>query len=97
VADALSTPAFAAVPAAARRHSLAGHALLPLAGVANTLLGMKLFGSGAMVELFLLPCLLLAVVLFRSSERRVMATLLASAIAYVALDGALGAPVASSP
>jgi hypothetical protein len=62
--------------------------------VTSPLLGMKLFGSGAMVELFLLPCALPAMVLFRSSERRVMATLLvASAIAYAALDGALGPPV----
>jgi hypothetical protein len=38
----LSTPFFAAVPAIARHHSLLGRAMLPLAGVANTMLGVKL-------------------------------------------------------
>jgi hypothetical protein len=49
----LSTPFFVAVPAVARRHSLAGRVLLPIAGVANTVLCVKLFGVASAVELFL--------------------------------------------
>ena len=51
----VSTPFFVAVPAVARRHSLTGRALLPIAGVANTLLCVKLFGVASAVELFLFP------------------------------------------
>jgi len=90
----LSTPAFAAVPYVARRHSLAGRALLPLAGIANTMLGAKLMGAGGAVYLFLLPCVLLAAVLFRASERAAAFVLLAvAALAYFGLHDALGAPV----
>jgi hypothetical protein len=48
----LSTPFFVAVPAVAHRHSLTGRALLPIAGVANTMLCVKLFGvaSGRIVS-----------------------------------------------
>ena len=59
----LSTPFFVAVPAVARRHSLTGRALLPIAGVANTMLCVKLFGVASAVELFLFPCILLAAIL----------------------------------
>ena len=55
----VSTPLFMAVPAVARSHPLAGRALLPIAGVANTVLCVKLFGIASAVELFLLPCVLL--------------------------------------
>jgi hypothetical protein len=90
----LSTPAFAAVPFVARRHSLAGRALLPLAGIANTMLGAKLMGAGAGAELFLLPCVLLAAVLFRSAERAAAFALLAlAALAYFGLRDSLGAPL----
>ena len=90
----LSTPAFAAVPWLARRHPLAGRALLPLAGVANTMLGAKLMGPGAAAEVFLLPCALLAGVLFRPGERWAALALLAlAALAHFALDPAFGAPI----
>ena len=90
----LSTPFFAAVPAVARRHSLFGRAMLPLAGVANTILGVKLLGTASAVELFLLPCILLAAILFRPGERAVMApVLLAPVAAYLAGDRILGSPL----
>ena len=86
-----STPFFAAVPAVARRYSLVGRAMLPLVGVANTVLCVKLLGVASAVELFLLPCILLGTILFRPGERTVMALVLASApVAYFALDGSLG-------
>jgi hypothetical protein len=90
----LSTPFFAAVPAIARRHSLLGRAMLPLAGVANTMLGVKLLGTASGVELFLLPCILLAAILFRPGERAVMApVLLAPVAAYLGADRILGPPL----
>src|SRR5271166_6302313 len=48
----VSTPLFMAVPAVARSHPLAGRALLPIAGVANTVLCVKLFGIASAVEVF---------------------------------------------
>jgi hypothetical protein len=90
----LSTPLFVAVPAVARHHSVAGRALLPVAGVANTVLCVKLFGVASAVELFLFPCILLAAILFRPAERVVAAfVLLTPFIAYMGLDWNLGPPV----
>ena len=90
----LSMPFFVAVPAVARRHSLVGRALLPIAGVANTVLSVKLFGVASAVELFLLPCILLAAILFRPRERAIMALVLAAPLlAYLAVDGNLGPPL----
>lgn len=90
----LSTPFFLAVPAVARRSSVAGRALLPLAGIANTVLSAKLFGESSGVELFLVPCLMIAALLFRRSERLVMLALVGLALlAYLGLHGHYGAPV----
>ena len=90
----LSTPAFAAVPYVMRRQPLAGRALLPIAGLANTMLGVKIMGAGAGVALFFLPCVLLAGLLFRAADRLVAFALLAvAALAYFGLRDALGAPL----
>lgn len=88
----LTTPLFLAVPAVARRHSLAGRAMLPIVGVANTVFCVKLIGLATAVELFMLPCILLAAILFRTSERRTMVpVLLVPFAAYFFLDSRLGA------
>lgn len=90
----LTTPFFLAVPALARRHSLAGRALLPVVGVVNTILCVKLLGANTAVELFLLPCVLLGAILFRSSERAAMLAVLALPFAaYFVLDGMVGPPL----
>jgi hypothetical protein len=89
----LSTPLFLVVPAVSRRHPLAGRALLPLAGVANTLLCAKLFGAASGVELFLAPCLMIAAMLFRRSERAAMLVVVALVLLPVLVPGAYGAPV----
>jgi hypothetical protein len=87
----LSTPFFVAVPALARRHSFVGRAMLPIAGVANTVLCVKLFGAASAVELFLLPCLLLGSILFRPHERIATAPVLALPfIAYLLVDWKFG-------
>ena len=90
----LTTPLFLAVPAVARRNALAGRALLPIVGTANTVFCVKLIGLATAVELFLLPCILLAAILFRTSERLAMVpVLLVPFAAYFLLDGRLGAPL----
>jgi hypothetical protein len=90
----ISTPLFLAVPAVARRHSLAGRALLPIAGIANTVLCVKLFGLASAVELFLLPCVLLGTILFRPHERVTMALVLSLPfIFYLGIDWNLAPPL----
>ena len=79
-----------------RRHSLAGRALLPIAGVANTVLCVKLFGVASAVELFLLPCVLLGTILFRPHERVTMALVLSLPfifISYLGIDWNLLPPL----
>lgn len=92
----LSTPFFLAVPAVARRHSAAGRALLPLAGMGNTVLCAWLFGVQSAVEIFLIPCAVLALLVFRPGERLVAYALSGLAFAiYFLLHGAYGAPLVS--
>jgi len=89
----LSTPVFLAVPALARRSPTAGRALLPLAGIANTVLSSKAFGQASGVEIFLIPCALIAATFFRASERLISFAIIGVAIVvYLALDGAYGFP-----
>lgn len=90
----LSTPLFLVVPALSRRSSIAGRALLPFAGVANTVVSAKAFGQASGVEIFLIPCALIAAAFFRPSERLIAFSLIGLAIfVYLGLDGAYGAPV----
>jgi hypothetical protein len=92
----LTTPLFAAIPAIARRSSLLGRAMLPIVGTANGILAVKLIGADTGVELFLLPCVLLATILFRPGERVVMLAVLAVPFAaYFLLDRTLGLPLAT--
>ena len=90
----LSTPLFAAVPAFVRRNSRLGRALLLVAGIGNTLLCRVAFGAGSGVEVFLIPCLMLALMLFRRSERAFAFGFTALAFAAYLLPAAwLGAPI----
>lgn len=92
----LSTPFFLAVPAVARWNGLAGRALLPLAGIGNTVLSAWLFGTASAVEIFLVPCGVLTLLLFRPQER--LAGLLLTALAFGAfllLHDAYGPPMAT--
>jgi hypothetical protein len=90
----LSTPFFFAVPAVARRNSLAGRILMCVAGTLNTVLCMWAFGTASGVELFYLPCILLGAILFRPTEK--LAALFCVGlpmVAYLVLHGRLGAPL----
>lgn len=89
----LSTPFFLAVPALARKNSLAGRALLPATGIANGIQCAWLFGVASGVEMFLIPCAVLALLLFRPRERLVSYGLtFAAFLAYFLLHDAYGAP-----
>lgn len=91
----LSTPFFLAVPAVARWNGIAGRMLLPLAGIGNTVLSAWLFGPASAVEIFLVPCGVIALLLFRPRERLAGLALTALAFgAYLGLHGAYGAPLA---
>ncbi|WP_245928074.1 hypothetical protein [Bosea psychrotolerans] len=90
----LSTPLFAAVPAAMRRSSLFGRALLLVAGIGNTLLCRVAFGPGSGVEVFLFSCLMLALLLFRRRECAFALGFAALAfIVYLQPSALLGAPL----
>jgi hypothetical protein len=90
----LSTPFFVAVPAVARRSSLLGRALLPVTGIANTMVSAKAFGGASGVELFLGPCVTIAALSFRRSERWVMLVLVGLGLAtYLYLHGRYGTPL----
>lgn len=90
----LSTPFFAAVPAAMRRSPLLGRALLLVAGIGNTLLCRVAFGPASGVEVFLFPCLMLALLLFRRDERGFALGFAALAIlAYIVPAASLAPPL----
>ena len=90
----LSTPFFLAVPALPRWNTLIGRAMLPVAGIANTLLSAKVFGVASGVEIFLVPCAVLALLIFRPHERWIAAFPLAGFcfLGYFLFHGAYGAP-----
>ena len=64
-----SSPLFFAVPWLSRRRSLAGRAALPLIGIINTIWCAKLLGVASGIQLFCLPCTMLAALLYRDGER----------------------------
>lgn len=91
----LSTPFFLAVPALARWNSVVGRALLPVAGIGNTVLSSWLFGTASAVEIFLLPCGIIALLLFRPRERVVGLALAMLAFGvFLLLHDAYGQPLA---
>jgi len=86
-------PVFAMIPAVSRRHPLLGRAMLSLAGSFNTLFCTWLLGEKSGTELFLIPCLTLASLLFGAGERFWMLLLTALPLgAYVLLHGHYGRP-----
>jgi hypothetical protein len=90
----LSTPFFLAVPWIARKNALAGRALLVLAGIGNTLVSAKAFGTASGVELFLMPCAMIAGLAFRQSERAFgLAGIGLALVAFLLLHDRYGAPL----
>jgi hypothetical protein len=90
----LSTPLFALVPWVSRRAPRLARAMLPVVGVANTMLTAKAFGPACGVELFLFPCAMAGAMAFRKSERpALLATLGFVFASYFVLHGRLGEPL----
>jgi hypothetical protein len=90
----LSTPVFAAIPLVARRAPFLSRILLPVAGMANTAITAKAFGVASGVEMFLLPCALIAAALFRPAERLAGLSLVAAALLlYLGLHDRYGPPL----
>ena len=95
---AISGLAYAAMILFARRAPYPVRLALPLTGLADTLLATKLFGPAAGTELFLVPCALLAAVLFSPAEYVTRRALFALLFALtVGLHGRYGAPLAGWP
>ena len=81
-------PVFLAVPAVTRRSWGWGRAMLVAAGTANTLFCTWLLGEASGTALFLFPCIALAALVFRRTERVALLTLLAApGLAGLALYG----------
>ena len=86
-------PFFAMVPAISRRHPLLGRATLSLAGSVNTVFCTWLLGERSGTELFLIPCITLASLLFGAGERFWMLLLAALPLAaYILLHGHYAGP-----
>jgi hypothetical protein len=83
-----SFPVFLAVPVITQRDALLGRLLLVIAGIANTLFCTWLLGEASGTQLFLLPCITLAALVFRRTEPLALFSFLALPIlAGAALNG----------
>lgn len=89
----LSTPFFVSVAIVGRRHPLASRALFVTAGVINTLVSVKAFGTATAVGWFLVPCFVIAATFFRLSEWKVAVALCAATVLAGLLVPYLGAPL----
>lgn len=89
-----TAPLFWVVPLVGRWSPVAGRVMMVAAGTANTLLAARLLGEASGVELFFGPCLLLAAMAFRRSERLVSISLIGFIlVAGVGLHGHYGEPL----
>lgn len=92
-ASFLSTPFFLAVPWLMRRSTSLGRATLLFAGIGNTLVCAIALGRSSGVDIFLIPCLVLALLLFRRSERWLgFAFAALAAVVYLVPAGIIGEP-----
>lgn len=89
----LAFPVFLTVPAIARRHPLLGRITLSLAGTIHTVVCTWVLGEKSGTELFLIPCVALASLLFGAGERIWMLLMAAPPFAaWLLLHGKYGAP-----
>jgi hypothetical protein len=65
----IATPFFLAVPAVTRRSALLGRLMVPGFGAANCVFGSWVLGPQSGTPLFLIPCAILAALLYRPRER----------------------------
>lgn len=95
-ATMLASPLFFVVPWLSRRSSVAGRVAVPLIGTINSVGCAKLFGVASDVQLFCLPCIMLAALLYRDRERWLGLTLVGLALLPLFLPAdILGPPLLS--
>ena len=91
---ALNAPVFLAVPFVSRRHPLAGRVLLIVTGTINSVMSTKVTGQVSGVELFFIPCVVVAALVFRKGEYAWAWGLIAAIVAaFAALHDRLGEPL----
>ena len=76
----LATPVFLAVPAIMRRNALLGRLMVPGFGAANSVFGSWVLGPQSGTPLFLIPCAILAALLYRPRERLARLALLGAVL-----------------
>lgn len=87
----LSTPLFIASPWVARRLPGVGRLWFPAVGAINTFFCTAIFGVASGVELFLLPCLIIATLSCRAGERRALLACIAMIVGtFILLQGRYG-------
>ena len=89
----ISTPFFLASPWVTKRLSAARRLYFPAVGALNTFFCASVFGAASGVELFLAPCLVIAALSCRATERRALAVFVVALLgAFILLHGRFGSP-----
>jgi hypothetical protein len=87
----VSTPLFIASPWVARRLPGVGRLWFPAVGAINTFFCTAIFGVASGVELFLVPCLIIATLSCRARERRALLACIAMIVGmFILLHGHYG-------
>jgi hypothetical protein len=88
-----ATPLLLAIPLLTRRSSSLGRLALPVIGSINTFWCLKLLAHETDVDLFFLPCIVLATLLFRNGERWLFWSAVAlPAALYLLAERSIGQP-----
>lgn len=88
----LSTPFFIASPWIARRFPGVGRLWFPTVGAINTFFCTAIFGIASGVELFLVPCMIIAALSCRAGERRALLVCIAMIVGtFILLHDRYGA------
>jgi hypothetical protein len=85
VLTCLSTPFFLAAPAITKRFPSAGRLYFPAVGAVNTFFCASIFGAASGVELFLAPCIAIAALSCRATERTTFGAFVAALLGALLL------------
>ena len=92
----VSSPCFLAIPWLTRRYPSVGRAALPVVGTLHTVWCTKVLGVNSGVELFFLPCVMLAALLFWPQRKWLAFFLIGLAIVPILVPGSFyGTPILS--
>lgn len=90
----VSMPFFLAAPWVTKRYPAVGRLYFPAVGALNTFFCAFVFGSASGVELFLAPCVAIAALSCRATERTALGAFLAGLlVAFVFLHDCCGSPL----